>query len=185
MLASIIEANGLPWFIGQILGVIAIFIGFITYQIKSQSRLLLVQSSLALIFSIHYLLLGAYSGMAMNIVAVIRNFSYDRRLKNRIESKVIPVFFVVLQAIMCALTWEAWYSVFILLGLCGNTYCMSFKSSQNIRKSILVTCPLVFTYNVFAGSIGGSIFEAVAFTSGLIGIIRKREDSPEPTGAEI
>ncbi|MBQ9070362.1 MAG: YgjV family protein [Clostridia bacterium] len=185
MIESIIEANGIAWFIGQILGIVAIILGFITYQIKSQSRLLFVQSTVAFIFSIHYLLLGAYSGMAMNIVAVIRNFAYNRRVKKGIDSKVIPVFFVVLQAVMCAITWEAWYSVFILLGLCGNTYCMSFKSSQNIRKSILVTCPLVFTYNVFAGSIGGSIFESVAFTSGLIGLIRKRKDLSETNNTEI
>ena len=185
MLSSIIEANGLPWFIGQILGILAIILGFITYQVKSQSRLLLIQSSVAFVFSVHYLLLGAYSGMAMNIVAVMRNFAYDYRVKKGIESKSIPIFFVSLQALMCALTWEAWYSVFILFGLCINSYCMSFKSSQNIRKSILVTCPMVFTYNVFAGSIGGSVFEAVAFTSGLIGIIRKREDYSQPTGSEI
>ena len=178
MIATVIEANGIVWCIAQALSVIAIFVGFITYQIKSQSRLLLVQSLLALIFSIHYLLLGAYSGMAMNIVAIIRNFAYDYRVKKGIDGKLIPVFFVILQALMCALTWEAWYSVFILFGLCGNTYCMSFKSSQNIRKSILVTCPLVFTYNVFVGSIGGSIFEAVAFTSGFIGLIRKSKNLP-------
>lgn len=76
---------------------------------------------------------------------------------------------------MCAITWEAWYSVFVLLGIGINTYCMSFSSPQNVRKSILVTSPMVLTYDIFARSIGGSIYESVALISAAIGIFKNRK----------
>ena len=85
---------------------------------------------------------------------------------------MIPIIFVAVQCVMCVLTWEAWYSVFVLLGLAINTYCLSFKNPQNVRKSIFVTSPLVLTYDILASSIGGAIYETVAIISALIGVIR-------------
>ena len=72
---GIISANGVAWFVGQILGIIAIILGFISYQVKTQKQLLFMQTSVAAVFGVHYLLIGAYSGMAMNAVGIVRNYA--------------------------------------------------------------------------------------------------------------
>ena len=169
---NIIDTYGIVWMIGQVFGIIAIILGFITYQVKTQRQILFMQTAVAIVFGIHYMLIGAYSGMAMNFVNIVRNAAYDYRMKKGIKSPLIPALFVAVQAVMCALTWEAWYSVFVLFGICINTYCMSFSSPQNVRKSILVTSPMVLTYDIFARSVGGSIYESVALVSAFIGIMR-------------
>ena len=171
---NLFDTHGTIFMIGQAFGILAIILGFVSYQVKTQRQILFMQSMVAVTFCIHYFMIGAYSAMAMNGVNIIRNAVYDIRTRKGIESKLIPVSFVVIQAVMCALTWEAWYSVFVLIGICVNTYCMSFKSAQNVRKSIVVTSPLVLTYDIFARSIGGSIYESVALVSAVIGIIRNR-----------
>ena len=171
---DLVASNGLPWLIGQAFGVVAIILGFITYQLKTKRQLLFVQSMVAVVFCVHYLLIGAYSAMAMNAVNIFRNIAYDYRTERGIKSKMIPIVFVLIQAVMCIITWEAWYSVFVFLGIGINTYCMSFTSSQSVRKSILVTSPLVLTYDIFAKSIGGSIYESVALISAFIGVLRNR-----------
>ena len=171
---TLADAHGTLWIIGQGFGILAIILGFVSYQVKTQRQILFMQSMVTVTFCIHYFMIGAYSAMAMNGVNIIRNAVYDIRTRKGIESKLIPVSFVVIQAVMCALTWEAWYSVFVLIGICVNTYCMSFKSAQNVRKSIVVTSPFVLTYDIFARSIGGSIYESVALVSAVIGIIRNR-----------
>ena len=61
------------YFIGQILGIVAIVLGFLTFQMKSREKLVIFQIAATLAFSLHYYLIGAYSGMALNIVAMIRN----------------------------------------------------------------------------------------------------------------
>ena len=174
-LNDIISTNGVAWFIGQILGIVAIILGFISYQVKTQKQLLFMQTSVAAVFGVHYFLIGAYSGMIMNFINIPRNFFYDRRTQKGSKSEILPTIFVAIQASMCVLTWEAWYSIFVLLGIGINTYCMSFSNPQNVRKSILVTSPLVLTYDIFARSIGGSIYETVALVSAFIGILRNRK----------
>jgi hypothetical protein len=167
--------HGATWIIGQIFGIIAIIFGFISYQVRTQRQILIMQSTVAVFFGIHYLLIGAYSGMIMNFINIPRNFFYDRRTQKGSKSEILPTIFVAIQASMCVLTWEAWYSIFVLLGIGINTYCMSFSNPQNVRKSILVTSPLVLTYDIFARSIGGSIYETVALVSAFIGILRNRK----------
>ena len=167
-------AHGTLWLVGQVFGIIAIIIGFISYQVKTQRQILFMQSMVAVVFCIHYCLIGAYSALAMNAVNIIRNVAYDYRTRKGIETKLIPIGFVLIQIIMCALTWEAWYSLFVMIGIGINTYCMSFKDPQNVRKSILVTTPFVLTYDIFARSVGGSIYESIAIISAAIGIIRHR-----------
>ena len=145
---------------GQILGIVAIGLGFLSYQMKTPGQIALVQALTAFVFVIHYLMLGAITGMAMNIVCFIRGIVYYFRNK---------------KAGMGILTWNAWYSVFIFLGQIISTLCMAFKNPQNIRKGVLVTSPMVIVYDVFALSVGGIIYESVAITSSLIGFIRNKK----------
>ena len=174
MLQQLINDYGITWIVGQAFGIVAIILGFISYQVRTQRKLLFVQSAVSFVFCIHFFLIGAYSGMAMNAVSLIRNFVYDYRMKKGYSGKLLPCIFVGIQIVACLITWEAWYSVFILLGLCINTYCMSFTNPQSVRKSILVTSPLVLAYDLFARSVGGSIFETVSVISAAIGIWRNR-----------
>ena len=166
---------GTVWMIGQVFGIIATILGFISYQVRTQRQLLFMQSSVAAAFCVHYLLIGAYSGMATNAVNIVRNVIYDKRAERGDKSRWIPIAFVAVQCVMCAFTWEAWYSVFVLIGAVTHTYCMSFESPQNVRKSILIVSPSVFTYDVFAHSVGGIIYEPVALISAIIGILKYRK----------
>ena len=163
------------YIIGQFFGVVAVILGFVTFQVRTQKKLLFVQILTTLVFVIHYLLIGATSGMALNAVALIRNLVYSRRDLKFFSGKFWPIAFSVIMGIMGLLSWQAWYSIFVVLGLVINSYCMSFQNPQNIRKSILVTSPLVLVYNVFALSVGGMIYESVAVISALLGIIRFRK----------
>ena len=169
------KTNGIAWMIGQGFGILAIILGFLSYQVRTQRQVLFMQSMVAVVFCIHYGLIGAYSALAMNGVNIVRNIAYDYRTRKGIGSKLIPILFVAVQVVMCLLTWDAWYSVFVLLGIGINTYCMSFSDPQAVRKSILVTSPFVLTYDLFARSIGGSIYESIAFLSAAIGIVRHRK----------
>ena len=163
--------------IGQILGGVAIILGLISYQMKTQGRIILMQALTGLVFVVQYLLLGAYTGMAMNLVGVVRCIVYYFRNKRGSNEKVTPMVFAVIMAIIGILTWNAWYSVFMFLGLVINTLCLAFSDPQKLRASVLVTCPLVLIYNVLipSPSIGGIIYESVAIISAIIGIVRNKK----------
>lgn len=161
--------------IGQIFGVIAIALGFLSYQMKTQEKLILMQALTGFVFIIHYLMIGAVTGMAMNIVGLVRCIVYYFRNKKRSDEKVTPIIFAIIMGLIGILTWETWYSVFVFFGLIINTLCLAFSDPQKVRASILVTSPLVIIYDAFALSFGGIVYESVAIISALIGILRNRK----------
>ena len=179
--AKLYTANGLWWFVGQGFGIVAIVLGFVSYQLKTKRQLLFMQSAVAITFCLHYLFIGAYSGLVANVLNVLRNFIYDYRTKKGKKGRLVPVLFVILQAVLCVFAWDSWYSVFMLTGICINTYCMSLENPQTVRKSILITSPMVLLYDLFAGSVGGSIYETVAIISAAIGIFRNKNKKENGT----
>ena len=158
--------------IAQGLGVLAIILGFVSYQVKSRKKLLMVQLITTAVFVVHYLLLGAYTGMIMNSVGIVRTSFFYNKDKPFFSWKGWPIVFAVISFGMGIWAWEAWYSIFVLLGLVIHTVCVSFNDPQNIRKSILVTSPLVLIYDLFARSWSGAVYETVAVVSSAIGIYR-------------
>ena len=165
--------------IGQALGIVAVILGFVTYQMKSPKALLIVNLITCGVFCLHYLMIGAYSGMALNIISVIRNFTYFQLGKKGSVAKGWAIAFSIVMGVMGVLSWQNWYSIFVVLGLIINSYCMSFSNPQNIRKSILVTSPLVLIYDVLVLSVGGAVYESIAIVSAVIGIVRTYKKQPQ------
>ena len=163
------------YFVGQGLGFVAIALGILSYQMKSQKNLLILQTANSLVFCIHYLMIGATSGMALNLVGVLRNATYFYRHTKGGRGRFLPLFFTAVTAVIGVITWEAWYSVFIFSGIVIHCFCMSFSDAQKVRASILVTSPLVIVYDAFTFSVGGIIYESIAILSSVIGIIRHRK----------
>ena len=113
--------------IGQIFGIIAVILGFVMYQIKDAKRILMVQIFICLVFCIHYFLLEATSGLILNAVGAARSITYYNRDKLEKCEKYLPVIFAVIMAIMGIFFWEAWYSIFVVVGLVINSVALSFK----------------------------------------------------------
>ncbi|MBO4278050.1 MAG: YgjV family protein [Clostridia bacterium] len=161
--------------IGQILGGVAVVLGFFAFQMRDAKKVLLVQMAAIVVFCAHYYLLQAYSGLALNAVGLFRNVAYYYR--GRMPKKwgiATTAFFVAAMVTAGAFSWQDARSLLVILGIAINTVGMSFSDPQNIRKSILVSSPLVLIYDILVYSVGGAIFETTAIVSSVIGIIRTR-----------
>lgn len=161
--------------IGQAMGFIAVVLGFLSFQMRTQKQLLLVQTATTIAFCIHYYLIGATSGLMMNLLGIARNLAYYHKDKPIFSGKKCPIFFAVVMGAVGLLSWQGYYSIFVVLGLVLNTVCLSFTDPQKIRRSILLTSPLVLIYDAFVLSIGGMIYESVVIVSSVIGILRYRK----------
>lgn len=169
----------LTMIIGQIMGLVAVVLGFISFQMRTQKQLLVLQTATTIAFCIHYYLIGATSGLMLNLLGIVRNLAYYHKDKPLFSGKKCPIFFAIVMGIVGLLSWQGYYSVFVVLGLVINTVCLSFTNPQNTRKSILVSSPLVLIYDVFVLSIGGVVYESVVIVSSIIGIIRYRKQTEE------
>ncbi len=158
--------------IGQILGIFAPIITFISYQVNSKKRLLALQTAATLSTCLSYMFLGATSGFALNIVCIIRNIAFFFQDS---KSKINLISACALAAIMGGLgflSWEGPISLLVIFALAANTIFMSFGNAQLLRKSVIVTSSMILIYNIYVFSLGGMFNESVAIVASVIGIIR-------------
>lgn len=169
----------LTMLIGQALGIVAVILGFITYQMRSQKALLVVNMITCAVFCAHYLLIGAISGFALNAVGFVRNIVYTNRDKKLFASPVWPYVFGAAMLLAGILTWQDWRSVLMVCALVINSLALSLKNPQHIRFSLLITCPLVLIYDLLLHSYGGMVYEGMSIVSSVIGIVRFRKTGKE------
>lgn len=162
--------------IGQGLSLVAVVTGFISYQMKSAKGILLFQIITALIFSAHYLLIGAMTAMALNLVAAVKCVCYYIRNQRQSKGLFVPIFFSVLVLITSILTWDGWYSALITTGLLVNAIGLSLSNPQTIRKLTLIKSPLCLIYNLCVFSTGGIIFESFSLLSVIIALIKNKKE---------
>ena len=167
----------LPEILGQTLGIIATLITALSYQANTKKKLLFIQSVATLCTCISYLLLGATSGFALNIVCLIRNVCFYFQKEGKTPIYISTSIFVVMMGILGAMSRQGPISLLIIVALAANTFFLSLGKPQMLRYSILVTSLMVLIYNIYALAIGGILNESIAILSAFIGIIRFRKKS--------
>ena len=165
----------LPEILGQTLGIIATLITALSYQANTKKKLLFIQSVATLCTCISYLLLGATSCFALNIVCLIRNVCFYFQKEGKAPFYISTSIFVVMMGILGAMSWQGPISLLIIVALAANTFFLSLGKPQMLRYSILVTSLMVLIYNIYVLAIGGILNESIAILSAFIGIIRFRK----------
>jgi hypothetical protein len=162
--------------IGQILGILATVITFISYQVNTKSRLLIIQTTATLCTCLSFLFLGASTGFALNIVCIIRNvlffFQKDKSTVHTVTAAALSVTMIILGII----SWQGAESLLIMTALAANTIFMATGNPQLLRKSVIVTSGMILIYNAIVFSIGGMTNEGISIISSIIGIIRFRKE---------
>lgn len=164
------ETVSIFYIFGQILGAVTVVLGFISYQMKTSKKVLIFQISVCATFSLHYLLIGGWTGFFLNVACLIRNIAFYFKGHGILKSRVVLVFFTALMPVLGIFSWQGWPSVFVIIGMMVNTVGMSFRDPQNMRRSILISSPLVILYDVLVASYGGIVYESVVIVSSIVGI---------------
>ena len=161
--------------IGQALGIIATILTFISYQTNTKKKLLVIQTVATLCTCISFLLLGATTGFALNIVCIMRNVVFYFQKSKTKFNYISAVAFAIVMVFLGALSWQGPISLLMILALGANTIFISLGDPQLLRKSILVTSTMVIIYNIYVFSIGGIANEGISIVSSIIGIIRYKK----------
>ena len=168
--------------IGHALGFVSVALFFYSYQRTKKSKIVIIQTVATALSCIQYLLIGALSGFALNIVCIIRNFVFYYRDKNKRTDLTAPILFAVGMAVVSFFSWEGIHSLLITAGLVFNTVCMGVFNAKTFRKTILISSSLILIYNIFASSYSGILSESISLISVIIGIIRYRSEK-KPAGS--
>ena len=163
-------------FIAQSVGFFGTAILFISFQMPVKKKILFLQIISASVFSVHYLMLGfftgSYTGMVMNIIGMVRTLLFYYEDKKWFRRYPFTVFFLALIIYIGIDTWKNIYSLFPMLAMIDSTICLNIKKEKWFRIFNFPGSPLWLTYGIYSNSYSGIVGEIFTMTSIIIAIIR-------------
>lgn len=157
----------------QLIGFAAIGFILVSFQLNKRSTILIMLLVGQVLFSMHYGLLGAWTAVMTNLLAVVRGYVYYN--KNRYtwaRSSAWVYVFVGITWVAVIFTWEGWYSLLVVTGMTIETIALWQNNPKYIRISMLVERPLFFTYSLIVGSYAGLAADIIFSISIIIGMFR-------------
>lgn len=158
--------------ISQLIGFAGTIVSFIMFQQNKRRRIIGCQILSTSLFAIHYILLGAFTGAALNAIAITRSIVFYNNDKKWAKSPVWLWFYIVVSIVAGLLTWESWYSILPAIALVLTTVANWMKSETKIRLISFPNSPCWLIYNAITGSVAGVITECIVMSSLIIGIVR-------------
>ncbi len=177
----------------QCIGLVGMALAFVSFQSKSSRGILFFQILASSVFSLHFFLLGAYTGMAMNLVGVARNAVSYCKDKRWASGRCWMYVFIAAYLITGILTWESVFSIFPIVAMVLSTVAFWIKDANLLRLVYFPSSPCWLVYNIASRSVAGILTESFSLVSLLIAFIRfqllgkekKEEGNPDALVSEL
>lgn len=157
-------------YFAQGIGFVGMLLIFIAFQQNDKKKILIIQACAGAVFTVHFVLLGAYTGACLNAIEVFRNLVFCKKdLKGR---KFYAVAFMVLFTAFGLIYWESIYSIMPIMAMNLSTLAFNFKNPKQIRLCFLPVAVGWLIYNIVSFSIAGIVTEIFDIASLLIAFWR-------------
>ena len=156
----------------QLIGFIAWLLLAFSYYRKDTNHILVFQIISTVLFCLHYLLLGAYSGLLICIYEVIRDYAYYKTD----QDNYIFLGSVVVYIISAIITFTSILDLFPYIASMIDGFFLT-KKRVIVVLGAIVTYTLWLIYDLYAQSYSGAITDGIIILSNLyILIFRKDKD---------
>lgn len=177
------------YIISQIFTIIYYLLVASSYYAKDRKNILIITFLSLIANGIAYILLNAWTGLAMCIVAIIRNivFLVDEKKngkKETINKKDISILIVlyVITIISTIFTYEGLLSLLPVFGTMLYTFSV-WQKKTNIYKLIGIPIGIIWVvYNIYIMSIFGVILETVLLICSTTGYLLEVKNKNEKKG---
>lgn len=157
--------------IAQCIGAVAVIISLAVFQVNKRSLMLWLSLSAGILFGVHFVLLGALTGAALNFIGVARSYCFVKVTPAR-KNVWILLIFISIAAIATVATWKGLVSLLAFTGNTASGIAFWQRKPKDIRRWAFIPPPLWFSYNALSGSYPGMFIELFNFVSLLIGTYR-------------
>lgn len=169
-------------FFAQALGLVGMVMNLISFQLKEQKKLIRLQFFSSIVFTVHYLLLGAAMGWILNMLGIGRAFIFSNKDKSWAQKKLwLPLFIAAYWTVYIltftvlgkeATAYNLLLELLPAIGMTCTTIGFRLENAAKVRLLSLMNAPTWLVYNIISGSIGGALTEIFCLISVVIGIIR-------------
>ena len=185
----------------QALGFVAIALNIIAVQFNKYGTIIFFKTLGSILFALQYFLLGAYTGMVMDLVGSIRNIIFSLNVKNKRSNKLPVIFFslitVISGIVTIALTWDVseirWtnnikvatvlmvvISILSITAKLISTIAYSIGDPHKMRILNLPSSGCWIIYNFVAFTLAGIVNEIMTLSSIIIAEFRFRKVKENP-----
>lgn len=172
------------YILSQIFTIINYMLLASTYYVKNRKKILIISFMSLLANAIAYILLNAWTGVAMCLVALIRNIvflidEHKNKQANKITKKdiIILIILYIISIISAILTFDGYLSLLSVFATMLYTYSVWQKNPKTYKLLGIPVGILWILYNLYVKSLFGIILEStllVCSTSGYI-LAKKRK----------
>lgn len=156
----------------QALGFIPSFISIYSLQFNDRKKIVLLQIGCGLMWAAHYYFLGAYTGVLINMVGMVRAILSYFNDRPWAKEKGVYSLILGLVALSVALSWDGFVSILPAASMVCTTTALWIHNMKRTRLLFLVSSPCLLAYDILTGSWGCAIIETVAFFSFIVSILR-------------
>ncbi len=159
-------------FVAQTIGVIAMVVGALSLAQKNTKTILLIQIFSTALFGIHYFMLGAYAGAALNVLSMIRNLIIKQKKHRWANPKLWFPIFVLSFATAVYLSGDGLLGLLPFAGCIFVSIGLYIDEGKKARRFIVCSSPCWLVYNAINMSVGGVIAEIINICSLVSAFIR-------------
>lgn len=166
----------------QALGLLGMVMNLVSFQLKEQKKLIRLQFYSSIVFSAHYLLLGATMGAILNMIGICRAFVFSNKEKPWAQKKGWLPAFIAVYVVVYLLTFTVFgkertlYNILLellpVIGMTATTIGFRLENATKVRLLSLTNAPTWLVYNILNGSAGGALTEIFCLISVVVGILR-------------
>lgn len=156
----------------ELFGAFGILSAIAAFQCKRHRNLMLFRTANELLFALQYCIMGAYTGMAMNLIGCVRNLVFAGMVERKKNTMTARFFFSGIALVFILFTWEGPKSLLSGIAKTVSTFAYGSKHTSVVRILTLCTCTAWLFYNVLVGSRAGILCELLTIGSIMIGILR-------------
>ena len=165
-------------------GVLSTLCFIISFQIKSNRALFIVQSIANVFYGTQFYLLGATGGLFNMFMQIVRNLLLCKINDWKwLNWKGCAPIFCIPSLIYMIITWNSWLDILPFIAFSVGTFCFWTNSAKMLRLSELIcVAPAWMLYDFISGAYGGVLNGLVILGSVVASIIRfgwKGLDDPE------
>lgn len=152
-------------FIVQFIGFIGLALGVLAFQFKQHRNIVLCKMSSELVFSLQYLLLGAWTAALLDFASAARNLLFCKLVKKERSTTPLIYIFGIFVVIVGILTFDGPISLMLIAAKLLTTISYGMKNERLLRYITLPSCILWSIYNLYIGSLGGAIGDCLNLIS--------------------
>lgn len=159
-------------FIIQLIGFLGLAISIVAFQFKKHRGIVLCKATSELVFSLQYILLGAWTAAVLDFISVIRNLLFYRLVKKGRSTLPVIVGFGLFVIATGFFTFDGFVSVLPIGSKLLTTISYGIKKEKWLRIITLPSCILWIIYNLYVNSIAGVLTDSMTLISLLIAMYK-------------